>query len=97
LFGYSFTFWAGHGPHFSPCLVALNGAFGGYRAPNRNIDPSAEKQQRLQQILAQCARLGGKVLAEGVATAAALHDLAAQSVDWFQGIFCQTSAESAAK
>jgi len=65
--------------------------------PPCNIDPSAEKQQRLQQIVAQCALLGGKVLAEAVATAAALHDLAAPSIDGFQGMFCQTAAESAAK
>ena len=53
----------------------------------RDIDQSAEKQQRLQQILRQCALLGCKVLAEGVETAAELAYLAAQGIDWFQGYF----------
>lgn len=53
----------------------------------RDIDQSAEKQQRLQQILAQCALLGCKVLAEGVETAAELAYLAGQGIDWFQGYF----------
>jgi len=53
----------------------------------RDIDQSAEKQQHLQQILAQCALLGCKVLAEGVETAAELAYLAAQGIDWFQGYF----------
>jgi len=53
----------------------------------RDIDQSAEKQQRLQQILPQCALLGCKVLAEGVETAAELTYLAAQGIDWFQGYF----------
>ncbi len=53
----------------------------------RDIDQSTEKQQRLQQILAQCALLGCKVLAEGVETAAELAYLAAQGIDWFQGYF----------
>ena len=53
----------------------------------RDIDQSTEKQQRLQQILTQCALLGCKVLAEGVETAAELTYLAAQGIDWFQGYF----------
>jgi len=53
----------------------------------RDIDQSAEKQQRLQQILTQCALLDCKVLAEGVETAAELTYLAAQGIDWFQGYF----------
>lgn len=53
----------------------------------RDIDQSIEKQQRLQQILAQCALLGCKVLAEGVETAAELAYLTAQGIDWFQGYF----------
>ncbi len=53
----------------------------------RDIDQQPEKQQRLQQILAQCALFGCKVLAEGVETAAELAYLSAQGIDWFQGYY----------
>ena len=53
----------------------------------RDIDQLPEKQQRLQQILTECALLGCKVLAEGVETAAELQYLSAQGIDWFQGYF----------
>ncbi len=53
----------------------------------RDIDQLPEKQQRLQQILTQCTLLGCKVLAEGVETAAELHYLSTQGIDWFQGYF----------
>ncbi len=53
----------------------------------RDIDQSVEKQQRVGQILQQCALLGCRVLAEGVESAAELDYLASQGIDWFQGYY----------